>query len=120
MENNSYNPVPKEPTCKISPLPLLDEMIRDQEIALRYYIERGNPNESYVRKQNENISKLYQVFNFIEGLYHLDYFLLIEDAISSLSARDPEISVINIVMKVRKGPDNIAQIILNPFDNETV
>jgi len=120
MENNSYKPVPKEPTSKISPLPLLDEMIRNQEIALRNYIEKGNPNETYVRIQNENISKLYQVFNFIEGLNHLDYFLLIEDAISSLSARDPEISVLNIVMKVRKGPDNIAIITLNPFCDETV
>lgn len=120
MGNNNYTPAPQNPTSKISPLPLLDEMIRDHETSLRYYIEKGNPNESYVRKQNDTISKLCTIYNFIEDLTHLEYYLLIEDAINTLLRKDSEISVFNIEIKVKKGFENIAKITLNPFDDEAI
>lgn len=94
----------------------LERIITELALGLQKYAQKEGANEMYVRKQNELIMDLTQLYNKLSGLKYLELWADIENRIERLEEIDPQLNAHTIVIHTKQANKyNYSFIEINPF-----
>jgi len=94
----------------------LDSIIERLRDELQKYVSRPDASDFYIKKQNELIAELVDIYNSIEPLEYAEMWTVVEKEICNLEKQDPELSAHCITIKTKLKGNNTSLININPFN----